>query len=337
MNAILAFMPSEHQFACSAMTGQSLYYAANVDLRHKILSIAEESGVRDASYALKLLQSEGHLAIVTTGKERGSGRTAVERHEVAGPVALMLTTSESDVDPELMNRCFVLGVDEESAQTAAIQQRQRDGETLSAFLACESAERIRSLHRNAQRLLRPLEVFNPYGPQLGFTSQRVRNRRDQTKYLSLIRAIAFLHQYSREVKQVMRAGKLSEYIEVTSRDVATANTLTDSVLGTSIDELPQQSRKLLRELYHYVREQAATLLVSEAEVRFTRREIRERLGWGATVLRVHLERLCRWEYVIPQSSGRGALAKYQLLFSGRGYEGQPTFCGLVEASKLKKV
>jgi phosphoglycolate phosphatase-like HAD superfamily hydrolase len=107
MNAILGFMPPEHQFACSAMTGQSLYYAANVDLRHKILSVAEEAGVRDASYALKLLQSEGHLAIVTTGKERGSGRTAVERHEVTGPVALMLTTSDSDVDPELMNRCFV--------------------------------------------------------------------------------------------------------------------------------------------------------------------------------------------------------------------------------------
>ena len=249
-------------------------------------------------------------------------------------MALMLTTSESDVDPELMNRCFVLSVDEELAQTAAIQQRQRDGETLSAFLTCESAERIRSVHRNAQRLLRSLEVFNPYGPQLGFTSQRVRNRRDQTKYLSLIRAIAFLHQFSREVKQVMQAGKLTEYIEVTSRDIAIANTLTDSVLGTSIDELPQQSRKLLRELYHYVREQAATLQVTEAEVRFTRREIRERLGCGATVLRVHLERLCRWEYVVPQSSGRGTLAKYQLLFNGRGYEGQPTFCGLVDASKL---
>ena len=44
-------MPPEHQFACSAKTGLSLYYAANVDLRHKILSVAEEAGVRDASYA----------------------------------------------------------------------------------------------------------------------------------------------------------------------------------------------------------------------------------------------------------------------------------------------
>jgi len=334
MNAILGFMPPEHQFACSAMTGQSLYYAANVDLRHKILSVAEEAGVREASYALKLLQSEGHLAIVTTGKEHGTGRTAVERHEVQGPVALMLTTTSSDVDPELMNRCFVLSVDEDTNQTQAIQQRQRDGETLEGFMAGESANRIRSIHQNAQRLLRPLEVFNPYGPQLGFTSQRVRNRRDQTKYLSLIRAIAFLHQFGREVKQVMQASKLTEYIEVTSRDIAIANTLTDSVLGTSIDELPQQSRKLLLELHRYVREQAASLQLTEAEIRFTRREIRERLGCGATVLRVHLERLCRWEYVVPHGSGRGTLAKYQLLFSGRGYEGQPTLCGLVDASQL---
>ena len=73
---------------------------------------------------------------------------------------------------------------------------------------------------------------------------------------------------------------------------------------------------------------------NESGIATTRREIRERLGCGATVLRVHLERLCRWEYVIPQSSGRGTMAKYQLLFNGRGYEGQPTFCGLVDVSKL---
>ena len=89
MNAILAFMPEEQQFSCSAMTGQSLYYAANVDFRHKILSVAEEQGMRDASYALKLLQSEGHLSIVTTGKERGSGRTNVQRYQVDGPVAIL--------------------------------------------------------------------------------------------------------------------------------------------------------------------------------------------------------------------------------------------------------
>ena len=50
------------------MTGQSLYYMGNSNLKHKILAVAEEEGVAQASYALKLLQSDGKLRIATTGK-----------------------------------------------------------------------------------------------------------------------------------------------------------------------------------------------------------------------------------------------------------------------------
>ena len=280
MDAILAFMPEEQQFGCSAMTSKSLYYAGNLDLRHKILSIAEEEGVRDASYALKLLQSEGKLSIVTTAKESGSGRTVVERYDVKGPVATLMTTTASDVDPELMNRCFVLSVDENPEQTQLIQQRQREAETIEAMLDAEDADAIRKLHQNAQRLLRPIRISNPYARQLRFTGQRVRNRRDQAKYLGLIRVIAFLHQHQREVKAKTRKGRTIEYIEISKRDIALANMIADAVLGTSIDELPQQTRKLLRDLHGYVRRQAETNDLHENEIRFTRRQIREQLGWA---------------------------------------------------------
>ncbi len=70
-DAVLRFMPEEARFTCSAMTSQSLYYLGNENLKHKILSISEEEGVRDASYQLKLLQSEGRLSLVATGKESG--------------------------------------------------------------------------------------------------------------------------------------------------------------------------------------------------------------------------------------------------------------------------
>ena len=118
-DAVLRFMPPEEQFACSAMTSQSLYYLGNENLKHKILSIAEEEGVRDASYQLKLLQSEGHLSLVATSKESGTGRTTTERYEVEGPVALMMTTTALDVDPELMNRCLVVSVDESASADAS--------------------------------------------------------------------------------------------------------------------------------------------------------------------------------------------------------------------------
>jgi len=69
MEAILAFMPEEERVQYSAMTGQSLFYMGETDLKHKILAIVEEEGAERAAYALKLLQSEGKLTIASTGKD----------------------------------------------------------------------------------------------------------------------------------------------------------------------------------------------------------------------------------------------------------------------------
>ena len=53
MEAVLSFMPAEDKVQYSAMTGQSLFYMGAVDLKHKILALAEEAGAARASYALK--------------------------------------------------------------------------------------------------------------------------------------------------------------------------------------------------------------------------------------------------------------------------------------------
>jgi hypothetical protein len=74
MDAVLAFMPEEERIKYSAMTGQSLFYMGETNLKHKILAIAEEEGASRASYALKLLQSEGELTIASTGKDPNTGR-----------------------------------------------------------------------------------------------------------------------------------------------------------------------------------------------------------------------------------------------------------------------
>ncbi len=53
-------------------------------------------------------------------------------------------------------------------------------------------------------------------------------------------------------------------------------------------------------------------------------------------MRVHLERLCNHEYVVPHGGGRGKLCKYSLLYNGRGREGQPAMIGLIDPAKLKE-
>ena len=88
-------------------------------------------------------------------------------------------------------------------------------------------------------------MVNPYARELTFPDAQTRTRRDHMKYLTLIRAIALLHQHQRPRKTVEHRGRAVEYIEVTLDDIAMANRLAHEVLGRSLDELPPQTRRLL--------------------------------------------------------------------------------------------
>jgi DNA primase catalytic core len=334
MEAVLSFVPEEEQVTYSAMTGQSLFYMGDTNLKHKILAISEEEGVRQASYALKLLQSDGKLTIASTGKNPTNGRMETQNYHVEGPVMLFLTTTAIDIDEELLNRCLVLTVDENSEQTEAIQDQQRERETLEGLIAKKRRESVVALHRNAQRLLRPLAVVNNYAHQLRFLTDQTRRRRDHVKYLTLIQAVTLLHQHQREVKTIDIEGKLIEYIETIPQDIQIANQLSNYVLGRSIDELAPQTKRLLLAMYELVRAECQGQSIEQSEYRFTRRFLRERLKWGATQLRIHLDRLVEMEYVVIHIAGRGKVTQYELLFDGRGREGELTLCGLIDPSTL---
>lgn len=256
MDAVLGLMPEEERIQYSAMTGQSLYYLGETSLSHKILAIAEEEGVRQAAYALKLLQSDGELKIASTGKNEQSGELVTREYSVKGPVMLMLTTTAIDVDEELLNRCLVLTVNESREQTQAIHAMQRRSQTLAGLLAQSEKGYVTKLHQNAQRLLRPLKVVNPYAEKLTFLSDKTRTRRDHMKYLTLIQSIALLHQHQREVKRVQHRGQWLEYIGVERSDIALANRIAHEVLGRTLDEMPPQTRRLLIQLKGWVHEAA---------------------------------------------------------------------------------
>ncbi len=335
MEAVLAFMPEEERVQYSAMTGQSLFYMGETDLQHKILAIVEEEGAERAAYALKLLQSEGQLTIASTGKDPSTGRLVTHAYRVEGPVMIFLTTTAIEIDEELLNRCLVLTVNEGREQTRAIHRLQRERQTLEGLLQRQDRERVLKVHRDAQRLLRPLLVANPFARSLTFLDHQTRTRRDHMKYLTLIRAIALLHQYQREVKTAHRDGRAVRYIEVTKADVATANRLAHEVLGRSLDELPPQTRRLLGLLDRLVAGRAEAQGLDRADVRFTRREVREHTGWTDFPVRTHLEKLAALEYVLVHRGGPGQRFVYELLWDGQGQEGEPFLAGLLDVETLE--
>jgi DNA primase len=328
MDAVLALMPGGAQVRYSAMTGQSLFYMGETNLKHRVLAIAEEEGAASASYALKLLQSEGEVTIASTGKDASTGQLVTHQYRVEGPVMLFLTTTAIDIDEELMNRCLVLSVNESRAQTRSIHALQRGRETLAGLLAREDAQATRTLHRNAQSLLGGVHVVNPFADSLTFLDAKTRTRRDHMKYLTLIRSIALLHQHQRRVRTVASQGQTLRYIEVEESDIALANRLAHEVLGRTLDELPPQTRNLLGQVHRWAGEQCARQAIRKPEFRFTRAQVRALTGWGDTQVKLHLSRLADLEYLLIHRVKGGQAYEYELLYDGEGEAGSPFVLGL---------
>lgn len=313
MEAVLDFMPEEQREGYSAMTGQALFYMGQKNLKHKILAVSEEEGAQRAAYALKLLQSEGILKIASTGKDPVSGKQVTHEYTVEGPVMIFLTTTAQQVDEELLNRSIVLTVNEEREQTRAIHRKQREARTTEGLWAWRERARIVKLHRNAQRLLRPIAVANnQMDADEDFPDYMTRTRRDHAKLLTLIESIALLHQYQREIKRETREGETLEYIEATREDVALARQFMRQVIMPSLDELPPHTRRLLLVIEHMVKEESERLEIEFSEYRFTRRTVREYSKWGDTQLRLHLRRLEEMEYLRVRYGGPGQTFVYQL-------------------------
>jgi len=249
-------------------------------------------------------------------------------------VAILTTTTAADVDEELLNRCIVLSVDEERAQTRAIHAAQRRAQTLDGLAGRAERDAVLKVHRDAQRLLAPVLVVNPFATELTFADDRTRTRRDHLKYLTLIRTIALLHQHQRPTRTTTHAGVEVSYIEATPADVALANRLAHEVLGRSLDELAPQTRRLLEVLDAFVAARAAEANIERAEVRFSRRELRESCAWGDTQLKVHLGRLVGLEYLVTHR-GEGGGFSYELAWDGAGRDGAAFLVGLLDPAALE--
>lgn len=219
-------------------------------------------------------------------------------------------------------------MNEDREQTRAIHQRQREARTIEGHLLRHKRAKLVRLHRNAQRLLRPIAVVNNH--DVGeFPDYMTRARRDHNKFLTLIDAVALLHQHQREIKRIPFDDGTLEYIEATEQDVKLAQELADQVgLKPSLDELRPQARKLLALLTEMVKAESERREIEPRQYRFTRRTVREYSKWGDTQLRQHLRRLEEMEYLIVRRGGnQGQLVVYQLARTEQETDRSSNFAG----------
>ena len=108
MDAVLAFVPEGDVSRYSSVSGQSLFYMEDGNLKHKILAISELEGAERAVYSIKILQSEKSLKIASTGRDPKTGKLITHIYLVDGPVQILFCTTDNEVDEELLTRCLLI-------------------------------------------------------------------------------------------------------------------------------------------------------------------------------------------------------------------------------------
>ena len=314
------FVPEESLVKYTRITGQALFYKEEEALVHKVLAIEEDAGAESAAYAIRNLQSSQVLTIAATRTDPATGKLRSDWYRVKGPVFIMLTTTSPEaLDYETRNRFLEVTVNETHEQTERILRAQREEDTLDGLLRQAKREKLMRLHQNAQRLLRPLKVLNPFASEITYPSQGIRMRREQKKYLTLMKAMALLHQHQREVKRAERDGVGIEYVEITAEDIRRVNRLAGKALSRGLDELSPPGRALHREIRQMVKAKGEQLREEVPTDRpvpgplVCRKELSDATGWSDWQLRVHLRELVDLEYISVVFGGNGRRTQYALL------------------------
>ena len=304
MECVAELMPPEDVHFYSRLTPQALYYLEPDALKHRLLIVDERNGSEDAEYPIRTLQTRKKLRLAVPVKDPNSGRIKTETLEIEGPIAYMESTTSQSINPENENRCFELYLDESDEQTRAIFAAQRKARTLEGWKVERQRAKLRHLHHDAQRLLRPLKVIIPYIDAIDFPENWLRGRRDHDRFLSLIEGIAFLHQLQREVRQ----DDGEEYILAAPEDYAIAYDLAAHVFGNTLGDLPKPVADLVADI--------EAMLEKTGRQDFTRRDVREHTRLPDYLLKRHMRAIEDLEYVEVQRSGRGGSYRYRLV-SGR--------------------
>ncbi|MCK5491780.1 MAG: DNA primase, partial [Candidatus Omnitrophica bacterium] len=254
-----------------------MYYYGQDDLKNKFIVIAEKEGSKGSDYPLRELISKKSITKAIPMKDQITGQIKTVSIRVNGPIALVETTTNGEINPENLNRCFIISIDETEEQTRLIHHSQRLNYTLENHLKNMRLNKIIEKHIYAQRLLKKIHIFNPYAPLLTFPSSRLQSRRDNEKFLKLIRVICFLHQYQHKVKKhKLDNNEVVEYIECTINDYKIAyELLSDGILDNTLDDLPRPARELLDIIKKYLKTKSETENIPMDKIIFERKEIRD--------------------------------------------------------------
>ena len=284
---ISELIPEEDKLEITQITENALYYFKQEELKNKLLLIEDLDGAMTVFYPLRELQTKRRISKTVTLKD-SKGNLKTITLTVEGPVCVSGCTTKEKIYEDNANRCILLYTDQGRDQDKRINEYQTK---LSAGeINKERESQYKELFKNMQRVLRPINIINPYAKFIELPEQVFKPRRTMTLLLGFIEAITFYHQYQREVKKDA-SGQL--YIETTIEDIESTFELLKDVLFSKSDELTAATRSFFERLKQHL---ADNKLES-----FTPQQIRKAFRIEPRTIQRYIRELKQYGHIKPVS------------------------------------
>ena len=294
VKTVMALMPPERVLFVTRLTAQALAYLDG-GIDRKWVIINEHDGAEGAEHSLRVSISEGELVTLAPVKDTETGRVKTEARRVPIHAAFTITTTRHLVHAENETRFFSLTTDDSSEQTQRIVDRQNLIAAGQAVISDTEREAIIHRHRNAQRLLSSYRVVIPFAEHISYPSHDVRVRRDNRRCHALIKAIAHVRQFQKDVKN----SDGYDVIQADLEDYRIAYSLLGKILRDTNGVIPEGSERLLKTWIGQA--QSGTI---EADQDLTRRDLERLLRWSEATVRRYLGPLVNHELVAEKKDGR---------------------------------
>jgi len=250
LKTVINCVPDEQRHITTALTENVLFYPPYKDFwSHKVLMLEDLDGSMNALYTLREFMSNGHIVKYTTEMDQVSGEHKQKKLEAKGPVCIVGATTKERIYEDNSNRSYLIHVNESYKHQQAVMQYQN--EMAAGLIDQIKIEEVQQLLKNSQRLLEPLEVRNPFQPELMLPPVVFKPLRTNGHYIALIKAITYLHQFQLEIKQ----DKRGRYIETKLDHIAWANKLCRESLLRKSDQLTGAQRTFFERLKSYLTSQ----------------------------------------------------------------------------------
>ena len=240
-------MPPEDVVQAHDFTDQVFYYMEEGSLQHKVVISGErlhehrgkDGEAQDNTKAFREMVGSGYLRKAVTVKVGGQLTSKII--EQPGPIAYVESTTATTIHDEDATRLLPLVTDESAEQTKMVvemQKREVKGEKISAAKQQDITQR----HHAMQRLLKPYTVRIPYVDSISLPQTNIATRRTFGHLVSVIKAVALLRQYQKDIKHD-RDGV--EYITADEKDYKITYRLMKKILARTYSPLNQKSKDLL--------------------------------------------------------------------------------------------